>query len=420
MKRLFEYINSFFRVRETGIIKGVDPAGEFAAVLNRERDRADRTGKGFSLVVFEVRADRGNLLSARALAERLTCRIRSTDNIGWLDDGRLAVVLPHTDAEGAWLLVSTVRKEIPEDTPYPECTVYAYPTLWIDGDDATPGDDPARKRDAASPRPAAGPEELHRASVLAREAVLPVEELGPHFLRRMPAWKRAIDLAGALAATILLSPLLAGVALFIKSVSPGPVFFRQERVGFLGQTFTLWKFRTMHVNADTAVHRQYLENLIHSESKMKKLDSGRDPRIIPFGGLLRASGIDELPQLLNILRGEMSLIGPRPCIPYEAKEFDVWQRRRFDAVPGLTGLWQVSGKNRTTFKEMMRFDIGYARRRALPLDLKILLKTFPAVATQVLDRPALQPVRSTLSTLYTRVGTTLISLLAVVTQYGRR
>jgi lipopolysaccharide/colanic/teichoic acid biosynthesis glycosyltransferase len=181
-------------------------------------------------------------------------------------------------------------------------------------------------------------------------------------------------------------PLFLLVALLIKVVSPGPILFRQERVGYLGRVFTIWKFRTMHVNADTAVHQQYLRELINDEKELTKLDDGKDDRIIPFGRILRAAGIDELPQLINVLLGDMSLVGPRPCMPYEAREFRPWQTRRFDTVPGLTGLWQVSGKNRTTFKEMMRLDIAYTKKRALLLDAKIFLLTIPAILDQIVDK----------------------------------
>jgi lipopolysaccharide/colanic/teichoic acid biosynthesis glycosyltransferase len=230
--------------------------------------------------------------------------------------------------------------------------------------------------------------------VATEDRVRPIEELETTFLRRIPFWKRAFDIAVSLSAMILLSPLLLLVALYIRSVSPGPIFFRQERLGFLGRRFNIWKFRTMHVNADTSVHRDHLHDLIHGEKTLVKLDNGKDRRIIPYGNLLRVAGIDELPQLINVLRGEMSLIGPRPCIPYEAREFTPWQMRRFDAVPGLTGLWQVSGKNRTTFKEMMRLDIRYARNRAMLLDAMIFLKTIPAIIGQVMDRPAFAPLRA--------------------------
>jgi lipopolysaccharide/colanic/teichoic acid biosynthesis glycosyltransferase len=216
-----------------------------------------------------------------------------------------------------------------------------------------------------------------------------------------------------LVAMILLSPLALLVTLLIKIVSPGPVFFRQERVGYLGRRFTLWKFRTMQVNADTTVHQKYLSKLMTSGKEMTKLDNGQDHRIIPFGHLLRATGIDELPQLLNVLLGEMSLIGPRPCLAYEVREYLPWQMRRFDAVPGLTGLWQVSGKNRTTFREMMALDIRYAKKPAFPLDVMIFLKTLPAIARQVADRPFYVDARRRLVSTILRVGAVILAVLTL-------
>jgi lipopolysaccharide/colanic/teichoic acid biosynthesis glycosyltransferase len=177
------------------------------------------------------------------------------------------------------------------------------------------------------------------------------------------------------------------IAAGIKIFSPGPALFTQERVGLLSRTFTLWKFRTMDVNADQSIHKKHLHYLIRSESPLKKLDEESDPRIFPFGNLLRQFGLDELPQLINVLRGEMSLIGPRPCIPYEAEELFLWHRRRFDCLPGLTGLWQVSGKNRTTYSSMMRLDIRYASNVSLRRDVKILLKTIPSVIAQAYEQP---------------------------------
>jgi len=128
--------------------------------------------------------------------------------------------------------------------------------------------------------------------------------------------------------------------------------------------------------------------LMGTEAPMTKLDARKDPRLIPLGALLRATGLDELPQLINVVRGEMSIVGPRPCIPYEYELYQPWQRRRFDAVPGLTGLWQVSGKNRTTFNEMIRLDIEYSERLSFWLDLQIILRTLPALWQQCLDSRA--------------------------------
>jgi len=206
------------------------------------------------------------------------------------------------------------------------------------------------------------------------------------FDRGIPRWKRGLDLA----VIILFAPALVVVgglvAVVIKSGSAGPVLFRQRRVGHRGQPFTCLKFRTMHVNAETRSHEGYTAQLIKSETPMTKLDASNDPRIIPFGSILRATGLDELPQMLNVIRGDMSLVGPRPCIPYEFEMYEPRQRRRFDAPPGLTGLWQVSGKNRTTFTQMINLDIEYSERASLGLDLKIMFKTVPALVVQCLDQ----------------------------------
>lgn len=203
-----------------------------------------------------------------------------------------------------------------------------------------------------------------------------------------PLWKRALDIT-VIILTAPLTLVIGGiVALIIKIGSPGPIIFRQERVGHKGQRFVCFKFRSMQVNAETRSHQGHTAELIKSSAPMTKLDSINDARVIPFGSILRATGLDELPQLINVLRGEMSLVGPRPCVSYEYEMYEPWQKRRFDAVPGLTGLWQVSGKNRTTFKQMIQLDIEYSERMNLWLDLKIMLKTVPALVIQCLDQRA--------------------------------
>jgi len=201
----------------------------------------------------------------------------------------------------------------------------------------------------------------------------------------MPRWKRSTDIACSLFAL----PVLAVGALVMMTVtkllSRGPIFFRQERVGLQGRRFTILKFRTMKVAADPEIHLNHMRQLMSANTPMAKLDGQRDPRLIPGGWLLRASGLDELPQVINVLRGEMSLVGPRPCLPAEFEQARPAQRERVNAVPGLTGLWQVSGKNRTTFEEMIRLDVHYARNVALPLDLKIILLTPIALLRQIGD-----------------------------------
>jgi exopolysaccharide production protein ExoY len=196
-----------------------------------------------------------------------------------------------------------------------------------------------------------------------------------------PAWKRALDVCCILAMAPVVLPLCALLAVLVKCVSRGPVLFCQDRVGYLGRRFACLKFRTMHVGTSTSTHEDYARKLITSETPMTKLDDADDERIIPLGPVVRAMGLDELPQLWNVLRGEMSLVGPRPCLPAEFEAYQPAQRRRFNAAPGLTGLWQVSGKNSTTFARMIELDVEYIRRRSLWFDLGILLRTIPVVVT---------------------------------------
>jgi lipopolysaccharide/colanic/teichoic acid biosynthesis glycosyltransferase len=179
--------------------------------------------------------------------------------------------------------------------------------------------------------------------------------------------------------------LAAIIVTVIWFVSEGPILFKQERIGRNGQKFLCFKFRTMHVGAQSVSHEGHLRRLIQSDAPMTKMDMRGDSRIIPLGVFLRASGLDELPQLINVVRGEMSIVGPRPCLPYEFEHYLPWQRERCNATPGLTGLWQVSGKNKTTFSEMIRLDINYARRCNLLLDLEIIFKTVPVLLAQMLD-----------------------------------
>lgn len=204
----------------------------------------------------------------------------------------------------------------------------------------------------------------------------------------LPRWKRVLDVGVILLALPVLMPVAIVIGIIIRTVSTGPILFKQERVGYRGRRFMCFKFRTMHCGAETATHQGHLQQLMDANVPMTKLDSKGDSRIIPLGRLLRSSGLDELPQLVNVLKGEMSLVGPRPCLPYEAAKYQPWQMERFNAAPGLTGLWQVSGKNRTTFTRMMQLDIEYARTKSLFLDLKIVLKTVPALAVQMWESRA--------------------------------
>jgi len=199
------------------------------------------------------------------------------------------------------------------------------------------------------------------------------EPLLPGLLRRL------IDLTVSGVMIVLLSPLLIALAIAIRLDSRGPALFRQRRVGYGEREFTVFKFRSMRSDADPGGHRDYVTSLI----KGKTADGGRknlyklavDDRITPVGRWIRRWSLDELPQLFNVLAGDMSLVGPRPAIPYEVAEYPGWYLDRFAVKPGLTGLWQVSGRNERTYEEMVRLDIEYAERRSLLLDLSILART---------------------------------------------
>ncbi len=201
----------------------------------------------------------------------------------------------------------------------------------------------------------------------------------------IPLWKRTLDLGMIVLLAPAILPVCLVVALIVKLGSKGPLLFRQPRVGYKGRQFVCFKFRTMQSGAETESHKSYTQELIRSEKPMEKLDNHKDPRVIRFGGRLRAGGLDELAQLLNVIRGEMSLVGPRPCLPYEYEMYEPRHCRRLEAAPGLTGLWQVSGKNRTTFEQMVDLDIRYAESKTLWLDLKIILWTLPVILTQCGD-----------------------------------
>jgi exopolysaccharide production protein ExoY len=198
-------------------------------------------------------------------------------------------------------------------------------------------------------------------------------------------WKFALDITCILLALPIWLPVMILLMLVTRIASPGPIFYRQERVGLGGRNFSIWKFRTMKVSAETQTHEHYFHELMKVDRPMTKLDAYGDPRLAPFGRFLRASGLDELPQIFNVLCGEMSLVGPRPCTPNEFARYEPWQRERVNGLPGLTGYWQVNGKNKTTFNEMIVMDLFYLENMSILLDLKIMLKTGAVIAGQLLE-----------------------------------
>ena len=200
--------------------------------------------------------------------------------------------------------------------------------------------------------------------------------------------KRGLDIVGSLAAILVFLPLMLIVAAAIKLTSPGPVIFKQTRLGYRATPFVFYKFRSMAQNADDRIHREYVASLIKGDhAAINQGDSANpvykmkaDPRVTRIGRIIRKTSIDELPQLFNVLKGDMSLVGPRPPIPYEAEKYEPWHLRRIlEIKPGITGLWQVEGRSKTSFDDMVRLDLRYVRYCSLTLDVKILLKTLVVV-----------------------------------------
>lgn len=346
---------------------------KFIEVLKRERLKTHRYGTTFSLIIFDATADSEKYKIFDDLVKVLLERVRATDEIGWYSNDRIGLFLPGTPPECAKKLADEILFKNSKDKQL----VYEIDYY------------PKEKNSN-------GHKDLNNSSDCQCEKIIPENDKDMFVLEHskideilaspMPAWKRCLDIFFSGFGLIIFFPVFLFIGILIKIVSPGPILFKQTRVGFHKKPFNCLKFRTMEVNADTSIHKNHLQALMRNDcEEMVKLDN-QDNRIIPFGRILRKSGFDELPQLINILLGDMSLVGPRPCTLYEASEYRSWQHRRFDAKPGLTGLWQVSGKNKTSFIEMIRLDIRYSIKRGLLNDLWILIRTFPAVFDQVFDR----------------------------------
>jgi len=381
-------------------------AEEIHAILEREKARADRNAHRFSFILFNLnnKTARGSNFQAYSLTNILVSRIRWTDEAGWFDNKCLCVVLPDTSNIGARKFADSVLQMLSAKSDTPDYSIYTYPSESFPGGnghykqlrfkDICPQWEAGTLEDCSTFADNDGPdrdsigEEVLMDDTTFGDITLEGESDLP-FFQPGPIWKRAFDILGSIIVLIVLFPLFVFVSLLIKAVSKGPVFFKQQRVGYEGKPFTMLKFRTMKVNADVAEHRQYVTGLINgakngdADKPMTKLSNHRER--IRFAKILRKVCIDELPQLFNVLRGEMSLVGPRPALPYEVVEYLPWHYKRFNTLPGMTGLWQVSGKNRLSFIEMVRLDIRYSRELSFWLDIKILLKTPYAIISQIID-----------------------------------
>jgi lipopolysaccharide/colanic/teichoic acid biosynthesis glycosyltransferase len=325
---------------------------DFQRALARERARADRFDNGFSLLTLGVKNWQQGAATMVQLAAILRRRLRLTDEAGWLDRRRLGIIMPSTPAWGAWTLADDLCRQFPDQIPLPECKVYAYPGDW-----SAHGRDWVERprRRTAGPRP--------------------VEAMDSLFFRRLPMWKRGMDIVGSAIALALLTPLLLITVLAVKLTSRGPVLFVQKRSGLGGRPFRMYKFRTMVVDAER--RKESLLALSDQDGPAFKLI--RDPRVTRVGRILRSSSIDELPQLWNVLMGDMSLVGPRPLPCEETDQCRGWQRWRLDVTPGVTCIWQVRGRSRVSFTEWVRMDLQYIRAPSPWHDLRLLLETIPSL-----------------------------------------
>lgn len=336
------------RPAASGLSDLLSPA-QLDRVIQRERARSDRTGEVFSLATFSVGKGQSDSDTLAHIATYLRRRLRLTDDAGVLEPRKIGVVLPATSASGAWTVVDDVCVCVPAGLPLPKCTVFCYPSDW-----------PAANGDEGSKTSQSG------------DDTQPARSLEQLFVRPLPLWKRWIDIAGASFGLLLFAPLFAVVAVAIKATSRGPVFFRQRRSGLGGKQFVMLKFRSMIVDAEA--RKRHLLELNEQDGPAFKIKE--DPRITRLGRFLRRTSIDELPQFWNVLRGDMSLVGPRPPLPEEVVQYQTWHRRRLEVTPGLTCIWQVEGRSRVSFEQWMRMDVRYIRSKGLWLDFKLLLKTF--------------------------------------------
>ena len=346
--------------------------------IHRESARVDRNGGEFALVLFRVRRKDYTALSNVRLAKMILNRVRATDDVGWYDDNHLGVLLPDTTANGAWRFADQVCGLASRRGPRPLLSVYCYPTKWFGDDEQETAPVPPRNEIAEDNRYAVRnliPYFLDGMASGLEQPPNAVHRLETLLVRPLPMWKRAIDMAGTAVGMVLASPIMLTAAAAIKLTSKGPIIFKQQRAGLGGKPFVIYKFRTMIVNAEA----KKKELMAHNEQDGAAFKIRNDPRITSIGRLLRKTSIDELPQLWNVLRGDMTLVGPRPLPVSESDACEGWQRRRLDVTPGLTCIWQVKGRSKVSFAEWVRMDVAYIRRRTLFNDLRILVQTIPAV-----------------------------------------
>jgi lipopolysaccharide/colanic/teichoic acid biosynthesis glycosyltransferase len=334
------------------------------SILDRERARADRSGDPVSVVTFTPADPHNGQETLTSLARLLPGRMRCTDEVGWLTSREICVVMPNTGVEGARKVIEEICQSLPTDLPSPVFTLYVYPQEEVEQDDSA-GQPPSGEQQPIATAPALEGQPIGN-EALALETLL---------VKPMPLTKRVIDVLGALVGLLILAPLFLLIAVAIKLSSRGPVFFKQRRSGRGGKPFSMYKFRTMVVDAEA----RKADLLALNEQDGPAFKMKKDPRVTRVGRFLRQTSLDELPQLWNVLTGDMSLVGPRPLPCSETESCAGWQRRRLEVTPGITCFWQVRGRSSVSFADWVRMDVQYIRSQSLPQDLKLLFLTVPAV-----------------------------------------
>ena len=344
----------------------------FRRMIALERKRSERSRKPFVLLLLDM-GDRpsdkhGKILGK--ISSVLSASTRDTDVTGWYEcDSVVGIMFTEIATEDSASLPGTIIARVTdtlrsnlalEQFNRVRISFHVFPEQW-DHEDHSGSSNPTLYPDLSQ------------------------REDARKLFRNL---KRMMDVVGSALALLFLMPAFLAIASAVKATSKGPIFFRQRRIGQHGKSFVFLKFRSMHVNNDAAIHKAYVQKLIAGKAdKQPSNGTGEgvykltdDPRITKVGAFLRKTSLDELPQFINVLRGEMSLVGPRPPVPYEVEAYDIWHRGRLlEAKPGITGLWQVSGRSRVKFDDMVRLDLHYARTWSPWIDMKILCRTPGAV-----------------------------------------
>jgi len=335
----------------------------FNSLLVVERKRSERSRKHFLLMLVDISKVTTNRPSSflRKISNVLEISTRDIDIKGWYKNKKILGIIFTESQKGCWKILVTKIKNNISDMLKPEIA-NAIEISWID----FPQEHDNKKNDGNK-----SAVDLYKSQDLET-----ISNKAGIFA------KRSVDVIGSLFGIVLFFPFFIVIPILIKITSKGPVFFRQERFGKAGKTFSFLKFRSMYVNNDSTIHKEFVTDFI--KGKIKETPDGRksifkiknDPRVTPIGRILRKTSLDEIPQFINVLLGDMSLVGPRPSIPYEVEQYDLWHHRRvLEVKPGITGLWQVEGRSSLTFDNMVRLDLQYIKKWTFFLDIKLLIKT---------------------------------------------